>query len=133
MVGTVKVTAIYEHDAGEGVWEVELVDEPRVHTFGRTLDKAREHIRDAAALWYDLDPAELEISEELRLPAKLRRKIERARAARAKVETLQAEMLAYVTEAARDCVDAEHLSIRDAAALLELSHQRVHQLISRRS
>jgi predicted RNase H-like HicB family nuclease len=40
-----------EYRLEDGNWLVEIAEIPQVHTFGRTLPIAREHIRDALALW----------------------------------------------------------------------------------
>jgi predicted RNase H-like HicB family nuclease len=51
-----RVTALYEYDAIAHVWYARVEEETRAHTYGRTLAKAREHLREAAALWFeDLD------------------------------------------------------------------------------
>ena len=47
-----------EHD---GRWSVELEEEPRVHTWGKTIDQALNRAREAAALWYQTDEASIEL------------------------------------------------------------------------
>jgi predicted RNase H-like HicB family nuclease len=49
--GAVIFTATYRRDS-EGFWLVELREEPRVRTFGRTLEEAAEQIRNASASWF---------------------------------------------------------------------------------
>ena len=46
-------TAVYWREGSN--WLVELAEEPRAHTFARSLAKAEEHIRDATALWFERD------------------------------------------------------------------------------
>jgi hypothetical protein len=36
----------------DGRWTVELEEEPRVHTWGKTVDQALRRVREAAALWF---------------------------------------------------------------------------------
>jgi len=98
---------------------------PRVkgcHTYGRSLSEARARIREALGLFVD-DAARAELTDEIRLPAEMRRLVVSFRAARERAESerKQAEV------AARQL--AERLSRRDAAELLNISHQRVQQLI----
>ena len=76
-----KLTAIYERDR-DGYWLVELADEPRVHSFGRTLTKARAHIVDAAALWYEVEPDRLVVVDDVRIPPSVLAAVDAARAAR---------------------------------------------------
>jgi predicted RNase H-like HicB family nuclease len=129
MVAMKIYTATYQRDR-DGVWLVELVEEPRVHTFGRTLAKAREHVRDAAALWFDVAPDSFDLVDDVRLPRKAKASLERARAERGRAQAAQETAVTRTRDAARALVDDEHLSMRDAAELLGLSHQRVQQLLA---
>jgi predicted RNase H-like HicB family nuclease len=122
-------TATYKRDA-EGVWLVELVDEPRVHTYGRTLAKAREHIRDATALWFDVAEDSFELDEDVQLPPKTKAIVERARVERERAEAAHKNALAKTRAAALNLVENQHLTMRDAAELLGMSHQRVQQLLA---
>jgi predicted RNase H-like HicB family nuclease len=122
-------TATYTRDR-EGVWLVELVEEPRVHTFGRTLVKARGHIRDATALWFDVDADSFELVDDVQLPRKTKLSLERARDERTRAAAAQERAVASTRAAARALVDGARLSLRDAADLLGLSHQRVQQLLA---
>jgi predicted RNase H-like HicB family nuclease len=104
-----RVTAVYRHEQqpdGSAAWIVELAEEPRCHTFGRTLRAARRNVREAAVAWYEVDPSEVEVADDVRLPAPASRAIGRCQALRAR----------------------EREAHRDASVLLGISHQRVHQL-----
>lgn len=124
-----RLTAVFQRD-DEGFWLVELVEEPRVHTYGRTLPKAREHIADAAALWFELEPDDVDIVEDIRLPGAVRARLDRARRERAKAQAAQETAAGATRDAARALVNEGHLSVRDAAQVLGLSHQRVQQLLA---
>ena len=116
----------YERD--ESGWWVATVRGIRgCHTQGRTVDEARRRIREALELFVDARGAP--IVDDVRLPsaatkairayATLRKKADEedrraARAARRAVHVLRTGKL--------------RMSARDAARLLGLSHQRVHQL-----
>jgi predicted RNase H-like HicB family nuclease len=126
---TTSYTATFDRDE-EGFWLVELVEEPRVHTYGRTLAKAREHIRDATALWFEIAPDAITIVEDIRLPKLVRATVERARKERAKAQAVQEAAAGATREAARALVEEGRLSVRDAADVLGLSHQRVQQLLA---
>jgi predicted RNase H-like HicB family nuclease len=91
-------TAVYRRDI-HGMWIVELLDEPRVHTYGRTLTKARENIRDAAALWFETQPGSLTLIDDVRLPAKVRTSATKAHQARLRATAAQ-EAAATATKAA---------------------------------
>ena len=85
MAAVKKLTAVFHRD-DEGYWLVELVEEPRIHTYGRTLAKAREHIADAAALWFQVAPDQLDLREDIHLPKQVKVRLERARRERDREE-----------------------------------------------
>jgi predicted RNase H-like HicB family nuclease len=117
----------YERD--ESGWWVASVSGVRgCHTQGRTVDEARRRIREALELFVD-DARKASIVDDVKLPsaatkairayASLRRRADEqdrraARAARRAVRVLR--------------TGKQKMSARDAARLLGLSHQRVHQL-----
>ena len=118
----------YERD--ESGWWVASVREVRgSHTQGRTVDEARRRIRKAMELFVDdarsaklVDNVKLPAaaSKAIRLYAALRKQADRedqraSRAARRAVRLLRGGTL--------------KMSARDAARLLGVSHQRVHQLV----
>ncbi len=117
----------YERDRS-GWWVASVKEVAGCHTQGRTVEEAKRRIREALSLFID-NAASVDLVDRVKLPpavakavrayATLRRKadIESKRAgsaARAAVRLLQKGSL--------------KMSARDAARLLGLSHQRVHQL-----
>ena len=52
----------------DGRWSVELEEEPRVHTWGKTIDQALTRMREAAALWFQTDEASIELVPRPVLP-----------------------------------------------------------------
>jgi predicted RNase H-like HicB family nuclease len=122
----VKVTAVYRYERqpdGGTAWIVELVEDPRCHTFGRTLRAAQRNIREAAAAWYEVEPSQVEVNDDVRLPPTAGRALGRSWTLRDR------ERKAH--EQARDATAAAVAALRDTGTLLGLSHQRVHQLASR--
>jgi predicted RNase H-like HicB family nuclease len=113
----------------ERVWLVELAEEPRVHTYGRTLVKARAHIRDATALWFELDPDSFDLVEDVRLPKPVANAVGKANQARERARRVQAEAGDLATQAAVALVRDLKVGVRDAAELLGVSHSRVQQLV----
>jgi predicted RNase H-like HicB family nuclease len=124
-----KYTARYTFEAGD--WIVEIDQIPQVHSFGRTLARARENIRDALALWVQAaDPVLLAIDEEFEgLPKGLLDVVAAANETRAKATELAEEAQDLTALAAKRLVGDHGMSVRDVAELLHVSHQRVHQLV----
>jgi predicted RNase H-like HicB family nuclease len=100
---------------------------PRVkgcHTYGRSLSEARSRIREALALFVT-DAARAQLVDDVHLPADMRRLVATYQVARGRAERERKQ-----ADAAARRV-AARLSRRDAAELLNLSHQRVQQLAVR--
>jgi predicted RNase H-like HicB family nuclease len=116
----------------DGRWTVELEEEPRVHTWGKTIDQALARIREAAALWFQTDENEIDLVPLPVLPKTTRRTVEQARQAREQAR--HADRLAIEqTRKAAAALTSRGISMRDAAVILGISHQRVHQLLSQQA
>jgi predicted RNase H-like HicB family nuclease len=118
--------AVYERD-DTGAWLVHIAEDEGCHTYGRTLTQARERITEALAAWLDQEPDEFELIEVHRMPDELRESVESmkyaqvaARQANERLESTRKQAIAQLIEAG--------LSMRDVAAVVGVSHQRVAQI-----
>ena len=112
-----------------GAWIVRSPDVPGFHTYGRSLRQARNRTREALSLWVeDADDAELEF--QYRLPKQWRDAARASRRARDRAIDAEREAQTRATDVAHYLTAVCGLSLRDAAELLGLSHQRVQQLIA---
>lgn len=127
-VDDVTYRVIVERDES-GAWIARAPSVPGCHTYGRSLQQTRRRIREALELWVD-DAARADLEFDIRLPAAVRREIDRARAARGRSAKAQREAQLTTARAARDLTERLGISRRDAAELLHLSHQRVQQLVA---
>ena len=117
----------YERDQA-GWWVASVHGVRGCHTQGRTVDEARRRIREALELFVD-DARTARLVDDVKLPAAATRAIRTYATFRKKAE----EEDRRAAQAARRAVrllrtGRLRLSARDAARLLGLSHQRVHQL-----
>ena len=113
----------------DGRWTVELEEEPRVHTWGKTVDQALARMREAAALWFQADENQIELVPHPVLPKATGRTVEQARQARDHARDADRRALEQTRKAAAALTN-RGISMRDAAAILGISHQRVHQLLT---
>ena len=119
-------TAVYSREP-DGAWIVYIRGHRHeIHTFARSLRKARENIRDALSLWYDdaevatiVDRVELEpgLKEELAETEEL-----------ARVHSDVSRKLAARRRRTVKALQRSGMGTRDIAELLELSQQRVSQI-----
>ena len=119
-------TVIFERDE-KGWWVASVREVPGCHTQGRSIRQARARVRESLALFVK-DAAKAKLVEDVKLPAAVRRMLQRQREARERADKETARAHDTTREAVRALTHALHLSVRDASELLGLSHQRVQQL-----
>jgi predicted RNase H-like HicB family nuclease len=117
----------YERDES-GWWVASVRGVRGCHTQGRTVDEARRRIREALELFVD-DAREALIVDDVKLPSAATRAIRAYAALRKKAEQEDRRAALAARRAVRVLRSGRlKMSARDAARLLGLSHQRVHQL-----
>lgn len=122
-----KYVAEYAYDRADGAWDVRIVGLDGCQTYGRSFRQAQHRIREALALWLDVDPSE-NLKVEDRLPSSLSKVADSVVKARRDAERAGAKAQSETVGAVRRLTDLG-LSRRDAAEVLGLSHQRVQQLL----
>ncbi|MGQ0825527.1 MAG: type II toxin-antitoxin system HicB family antitoxin [Actinomycetota bacterium] len=126
MTRTRNHVAVYERDPESDAWLVRIKGIAGCHTYGRTLRQAEGRIREALALWLDLDPDGLRISAEwppdlVEIASEVSQTREAASAS--------AQRAGATTAKAAKKLERMGLSRRDTADVLGISHQRVQQLL----
>ncbi len=120
-------TVTFERDE-EGWWVASVREVAGCHTQGRTIEQARRRVREALALFVD-DADDADLVDDVKLPAGARRALAQCEKARRQAKDVAAKAQDLTQEAARVLTADLGLSVRDASALLGLSHQRVQQLV----
>jgi predicted RNase H-like HicB family nuclease len=117
----------YERD--ESGWWVASVREVRgCHTQGRTVDEARRRIRKAMELFVD-DARSAKLIDDVKLPVTASKAIRLYTALRKHADKEDRRAALAARRAVRLLRGGKlKMSARDAARLLGVSHQRVHQL-----
>lgn len=121
----------YERDR-TGWWVASVREIPGCHTQGRTVDEARRRIREALALFVD-DASSVALVDRVKLPPSVAKAV-RAYATLRKKADAESQRAATAARVAVRLLQKSSLkmSARDAARILGLSHQRVHQLATDR-
>lgn len=117
----------YERDEA-GFWVASVRGVRGCHTQGRTVDEARRRIREALTLYVD-DAASAELVDNVKLPATAAKAIRTYTVLRRRADQQDRHAAVAARRAVRLLRSGKlKMSARDAARLLGVSHQRVHQL-----
>jgi predicted RNase H-like HicB family nuclease len=108
-----------------GWWAVEVPAIPGLLTQAKRLDQVESMVKEAAEL---LGAGDVDVDVVPQLPADVREEIQAARQVHAQVISLQERAAAKYREVAAR-LRREGLTVRDVAAVLEVSPQRVSQLV----
>lgn len=119
--------AVYTYD-GRG-WVVQFGD-PDISTFGRTLAAAKVHARSLLAVHLELDDlagSDVEIEDEVRLPANVQADVERLGQRRLQADSLRSQVAEETRRTAAE-LRRVGLSTRDVGEILGISGARVAQI-----
>ena len=120
-----KYTATYTHE-DDGWWTVRIKEVQGVHSQGRSISQARNRVREALSLFVD-DADTAEITDDIKLPPIVRQFVMKVQEVTREHERSLARMAKAKEQAARKLITT--MSVRDAGAVLGVSHQRVQQLV----
>lgn len=109
-------------------WVLQADDVPGAITQVARLDQA-DQIKEAIAWVADVPESEVEIEVAVTLPEGVQVHLDRAAELREEARRANAESAEESREVARTLHEDLGLTVRDIGAVLEVSHQRAHQLV----
>ncbi|MFH0899968.1 MAG: type II toxin-antitoxin system HicB family antitoxin [Pseudomonadota bacterium] len=121
--------ALFERDE-VGWWVASVKEVPGCHTQARTIEALRKRLREALALFVS-DAKRAEIAESIAMDPFARhafRQWSKLRRREAEIHAAQQESLRRAVMALVDL----GMSYRDVGSILDMSHQRIHQLVAER-
>jgi predicted RNase H-like HicB family nuclease len=131
-----KYEVVFEPDEGGG-WHVYIPSVRGCRTWGRSLDAARRYIREALATCVDVLGAdadriarEAELVERTKLSPATRKAIAEYHRMKTRADQLMERSQLFARRAATGLTKHERVSLRDAGALLGLSHERINQMVA---
>ncbi len=126
-----KYTVHYQRDRS-GWWVAQVKQVPAAISQGRTLAEARRRVREAlSVVWDDEELAtKVPLIDIVNLSASTKRVLKNALSARARLAKEMLVAQSYTMKAVQILVTKADLSVRDVGELLNISHQRVHQLMA---
>jgi predicted RNase H-like HicB family nuclease len=124
-------TIVYERDE-TGWWVATVKGVAGCHTQGRSIEQARTRIHEALELVVT-DVRRVKLKEQINLPGKAKQVLAKRDAAQRRLAIDDARAQELTRRAVETLVKDLDLSVRDAGALLGLSHQRVQQLVHERA
>jgi predicted RNase H-like HicB family nuclease len=116
----------------DGWWAIEVLELQGVFSQARRLDQIEAMARDAIALFLDVPDSSFDVSVEPVLPQDIEADLKAANAARSLADDAGREAKEAVRNVTRRLHDELGLTVRDAGAILGVSHQRAQQLLQDR-
>jgi predicted RNase H-like HicB family nuclease len=105
----------------DGWWIARVSGVKGVHSNGRSIDEAMRRVREALSLAVD-DAEGAELVPDVQLPTRVKNLLERQAEARRRAQEEQDEASRLQARAALELTEKLGLSLRDAGALLGVSH-----------
>ena len=121
-----KYTITYDRDEG-GAWIAQVRGVPEAHSYGRTIEQARDRVREALSLWRT-NAETAEFIDDVHLPPHASGLVRTFIAARKRADSEQVRAQESARAAAQALTERWKFSLRDAGEILGVSRQRVQQI-----
>jgi hypothetical protein len=112
-------------------WWIIQIPELELTTQARRLGDVEKNAREAIAAMLDVGVASFDLEPDVRTPVAVVQEIDEARALMDRVAILREESADRIARAVDKLIKDFGLTMREAGKLLDLSHQRIAQLVER--
>jgi predicted RNase H-like HicB family nuclease len=119
-------TITYDRDES-GAWIAQVRGVREAHSYGRTIEQARERVREALSLWRT-NAETAEFLDDIHLPREASGLVKAFIDARKRADKEQLRAQQSARTAAHALTDRWNYSLRDAGEVLGVSRQRVKQI-----
>jgi predicted RNase H-like HicB family nuclease len=110
-------------------WAITVRELPGVFTQARRLDEIADTAKEAIGLFLELDPADVSVDVKLDLPDGLTEDLDALREAREAARRANEQLAVKQARVVEGLSRRGRLSLREVAAMLGISHQRVAQIL----
>jgi predicted RNase H-like HicB family nuclease len=111
-------------------WAFSVPEIPGAHGQARRLEQVRDEARDVISMMLDAEPDSFDISLSVRLDPRIEHALDEAKAARQELDSYQRVAQEKLRLAAEQIKEIGGLSFRDIGSLLDVSFQRISQILS---
>jgi predicted RNase H-like HicB family nuclease len=117
---------VYQRDE-DGSWLASVPRVPSAHTYGRTIDQARERIREALGLWVE-DAANAKLLDDIQLPSSARATVREWTESKLAAEAADKRAKQRAARAAWALKQNFDFSYADIGKVMGVTRQRAHQI-----
>ncbi len=110
-------------------WAFSIPEIPGAHGQAKRLDLVKNEARDVVELMLNASPQSFDLELAIKLDARMEHILDEARTARAQFESSQRVAQEKLRTAAEQFKDVAGLSVRDIGSLLNVSFQRISQIL----
>jgi predicted RNase H-like HicB family nuclease len=110
-------------------WAFSIPEIPGAHGQAKRLDLVKNEARDVVALMLDAPEESFDLELAVKLDARMEHILDEARTARQQFESSQRVAQEKLRAAAEQFKDVAGLSVRDIGSLLNVSFQRISQIL----
>ena len=111
-------------------WAFSVPEIPGAHGQARRLEQVRDEARDVISMMLDAEPDSFDVSLSIKLDPRIAHALDEAKAARQEFDIYQRVAQEKLRLAAEQIKEVGGLSIRDIGNLLDVSFQRISQILS---